>query len=278
MPRTTCRWSPRSRSRRPGLTPGRQPSALRGGPAACRPGRPARPRAPARPRRRRPGRARQNDSLARRSRAAVSQPSASARSRSRRSRSRAPASASVVLGRTAASISPPATIDRQVARLGGRLERLGRQLAMERPRPGESLDGRAERLERRTELDGHVDQRLEPVGGRELRRRAGVADLADEVDERRRPRRSASGSRLPHPGPAGDDEQLGVGRPVRQRRPQRLGDERHDRVEQAQVGVEDLDQRPPGRLARLGRRARSSARRTLASSRPQSQYSFQIAS
>ena len=65
---------------------------------------------------------------------------------------------------------------------------------------------------------------------------------------------------------------------MRQGRPQRLGHERHDRVEQAQVRVERLDERPPGRLADLVGGASSSARRTLASSTPQSQNSLQIAS
>src|SRR6185369_6327305 len=73
--------------------------------------------------------------------------------------------------------------DREVSRLGCRLERLRSQLAMQRPRTGESLDGRLERLEGRPECDRNVDERLEPVGGRELRGRACVADLADQVDE-----------------------------------------------------------------------------------------------
>ena len=42
---------------------------------------------------------------------------------------------------------------------------------------------------------------------------------------------------------------------MRQRGPQRLGHERHDRVEQPQVRVEHLDERPPRRLTHLGRRA-----------------------
>ena len=89
---------------------------------------------------------------------------------------------------------------------------------------------------------------------------------------------SASSVPLPDPGPARDDEELRVGRPMRERRPERLGHERHDRVEQPQVRVEHLDERPPGRLARRRVERWYRASRTLASSRPQSQYSLQIAS
>ena len=64
---------------------------------------------------------------------------------------------------------------------------------------------------------------------------------------------------------------------MRQRAPQRLRDERHDRVEQPQVRVERLDERPPGRLAVCGRqptrrpggpwRARGPSRSTRSRSR-----------
>ena len=118
---------------------------------------------------------------------------------------------------------------------------------------------------------------VEPGRRLELRLGAGVAQSPDEVDAAAD---LALDDRIALRGgrPAGDDEQLGVRRAVRQCRPQRLGHERHDRMEQAQVRVQRLDERPPRGLALTSSASDSSARRALASSRPQSQNSFQIAS
>ena len=131
------------------------------------------------------------------------------------------------------------------------MEGLRRQLAVERAHAGQALDRGPERLEGRAEPGRHVDARLEHGPGRHVRRRPRVADLRDErhdsPDLGLRVEVALEGTR-----PAGDDQQLGVGGAVRDGRPQRLGHERHDRVEQPQVRVEHLDQRPPRRLA--GRR------------------------
>ena len=63
---------------------------------------------------------------------------------------------------------------------------------------------------------------------------------------------SAAASRCPGDRPAGDDQQVRIVRSVGQGAPELLRHERHDRVEQAQVRVQRLDERPPRRLARLG--------------------------
>ena len=170
MPRTTCRWSPRSRSRR-------RPAAER--PAA---GRVQRSEAVpqlldlvgqlglTRPRRLdHGGRGARHERLVGESLASGRQPALGLGQVA--DESVAFQGVGVGVGR----LRPDGRLDlaagddhRQVARSGGRLERLGGQLAMQRPGAGEPLDGRAERLERRTELERHVDQRLQPVGGREL--------------------------------------------------------------------------------------------------------------
>ena len=148
--------------------------------AAGRPARPARPRGPGRPRRPAPGRAVTNASSASRARAAVEpalglgqvalEPLALERRRPRRRSRRA--------GRRPRSRRRPSD-DRQVAAARRRLERLGRQLAVERPRAGEPLDGRPERLERRRR--GRPARRRSvssqsPAGSCAVG--AGVADLA----------------------------------------------------------------------------------------------------
>ena len=63
---------------------------------------------------------------------------------------------------------------------------------------------------------------------------------------------SAARSRSPTPGQRATMSSGGSRCAMRQRRPDGLRDERHHRVEQPQVGVEDVDERPPGRLADLG--------------------------
>ena len=106
------------------------------------------------------------DSFESRSRAAASHPSASASSRIRRSRSRAPASASSRPRPNGGLDLAAGDDDREVAWPDRRFECLGSQLAAERACARESLDGRAQPFECRPELDRHVDERLEPVGGR----------------------------------------------------------------------------------------------------------------
>ena len=116
-----------------------------------------------------------------------------------------------------------------------------------RPRASRSIAGRNDSSAwPSSRLDEHVEG--QPGAGLGLRVGTGVADRPHEVHE---------GADLGLGGlvagrlarPAGDDQQLRVAGAVRQRLPQPLGDERHHRMEQAQVGVERLHQRPPGGLA-----------------------------
>ena len=150
-----------------------------------------------------------NASLASRSRAAASQPSASASSRSSRARSRALAASSTAAGRMVASMSLGRGDDREIAGNPCGVERLGRELPVEGSRAGHPLQRRPEGLERRPEFGWHVDSRLQPLPGRQLRRRPGVAQVADEADQRRD---LTLGLRVPlrGGGPAGDDEQVRI--------------------------------------------------------------------
>ena len=108
------------------------------------------------------------------------------------------------------------------------------------------------------------------------------------------PRRARSGSgapapgrprwrpRSPHPASPGFGQRATISRSGSSARwgsgrPQRLGHERHHRVEQAQVRVEHLDERPPCGLALAGA-ASLVGEPDLGHSRSQSQNSFQIAS
>ena len=153
-----------------------------------------------------------NASFARRSRAAASQPSASASSRSRRSRSRSAAS-SCACGRPDRGLDLAAAQDhRQVPGLRRGFERLGRQLAAQRSRAGESFDGGSERLEGRTERWRHVDHGLQPVGSGQFRLGARVPDLGHELDERPDLGLGAEVA-LAHSRPARDDEQVRVAWP-----------------------------------------------------------------
>ena len=113
----------------------------------------------------------------------------------------------------------------------------------------------------------HPLARAQPLVGAE------PADLGDQRLQRRRPRASAAASaaRAAASGqrrPRRDHERLAAG----QRGPQRLGDERHHRVQQPQHDVEHVAEHPPGDL---GRRAPPAASGSLASSRYQSQTSSQ---
>ena len=80
---------------------------------------------------------------------------------------------------------------------------------------------------------------------------AEAADLGDDLldESRSPPRPRRRGSPLSR-RPVGDDDGLAAG----ERGPQRLGDERDDRVQQAQRDVEDLAQDPAGDLGRLAAR------------------------
>ena len=152
-----------------------------------------------------------------------------------------------------------------------------RQLAPERPGAGQPLDRRGERLEGR--------DRAPPA-----RRRASPASWPprhsgwparcgsrDRVEHGSDARASAAASRSPAAGQRATISSSGSRRAVRERGPDRLGHERHDRMEQPQVRVERLDERPPRRLALLGRqrrrrrggpwRARGPSRRTRSRSR-----------
>ena len=143
--------------------------------------------------------------------------------------------------------------DRQVARRPGGVERLGRELAVQRPRSREPLERRPERLERR---------RRAPAARRPASRatpRPAAWPSPARCAGRRRGRsapttwRSVARSRSPAAGQRATMSRSGSRRPVRDGGPQRLRHERHDRMQQPQVRVERLDERPPGRLAHLGR-------------------------
>ena len=153
-----------------------------------------------------------NASLARRARAAGSQPSASASSRSSR----------VALERPRRRVGgrrPDRGLDlaagdddRQVARRGRRVERLRRQLAVERPRPGQALDRRAG-APRRSRRARTGRRRASRASRRPARSpsRARCGSRVMSVDERPDLGLGVEVA-LPRPGPAGDDEQLRVGR------------------------------------------------------------------
>ena len=201
-----------------------------------------------------------NAALARRARTAARWPSASASSFSSRTRSIPvePPDAPLATGR-AMSASISADDDRQAGpgSAGGRIA-LGRSSwRTMRPGPGQATDRGPQPLERRRQAGGTTRSTSRatppaaiPASARALRMARTRSDHgADLVLERRRP-----GSRPPASRPRSADP----GRPgaCGMRRPDRLGHERHDRVEQAQVAVEGIDQRPPRRGPLLGRTPR----------------------
>ena len=104
--------------------------------------------------------------------------------------------------------------DREAALRHRPVERVARQVALERAGMSESLDRGPERLERGPERLGHGDPHRQPAGRPDTRLGAGVAQPADELDERvdLGLRREVA---LPHSRPSGDDQQLRVRGAVR---------------------------------------------------------------
>ncbi len=191
-----------------------------------------------------------NASLASRSRAEPSSASAWASSRSRRARS------SAGLGDHVRPLSDDClglTGDhRESALIDGDAQFLRREVASQRPRARQPLDGRPKRRERLAQSRRHVEVNRQPGGRLDLRVRSGVPDPAHHVEDG-----LDVGLDRPVPlalrWPARLDQQRWVRSAMRQRAPDRLRHERHERVEQTQEGVQRLDERPPGRFA-VGRR------------------------
>ena len=192
-----------------------------------------------------------NASFASRARAASRKPSASASSFSSRARS-ASAEAPAVPGRADQRLDL-AGDDREAALRHRPVERVARQVALERPGTSESLDRR--RGAPRTSgpsASARRRRRGSQLAGRHAASARALRIAADELDERADLAPRPRASRSPTPGQRATISSSGSVGACGSAPQSCLGDERHDRVEQAEVRVERLDERPPGRLADLG--------------------------
>ena len=192
-----------------------------------------------------------NASFASRARAASSSRSASASSFSRRARS-ASAAAGSALPRPDDGLGGPGDHGQAARRAGDPVQGLARRVPAQRPRPGQPLQRRAAAPRAPRPAPAPRTRRAAARRQAPASRRPGRCGPPGPARPARPPGASAASSRSPAAGQRATISSSGSASRVRQRRPQPLGDERHHRVEQPQVRVQRLDERPPGRLALRG--------------------------